>query len=198
MELLSVAQKYQMGTALSHIRATVSQQNSLPSGLEKALHIYALAQKYGLRPEALQSARAIFLKHSMTIEDLENKLDIMPCASLYELLEYHKIVRAFLELDLRIFGMTCARETIAGVRCTEVCSRIPGWLYLYIKSIGTNLNLFDTTEFNIAMARHIKANAKETCCECASISSQNLRNFWEALTSVVDGSFKKVSVVDIL
>ena len=62
----------------------------------------------------------------------------------------------------------------------------------------TNLNMFDSAEFNIAMARHIKAKAKETCCECASISSQTLRDFWEALTSVLDGSFKKVSMVDIL
>ncbi|KAF8472356.1 hypothetical protein DFH94DRAFT_766373 [Russula ochroleuca] len=53
MELLSVAQKYQMETALTHIRGSVAQQNSLPTCLEPALHIYALAQEYGLRPEAL-------------------------------------------------------------------------------------------------------------------------------------------------
>ena len=122
----------------------------------------------------------------------------MPCASLYEILKYHRGVRAVIALDLGVFRITCARGTVAGVRCTELCSRIPGWLYLYIRSIGTNLNLFDSAEFNIAMARHINAKPKECCCECASISSQTLRNFWEALTSVVDGSFKKVSMVDIL
>ncbi|KAF8472374.1 hypothetical protein DFH94DRAFT_602970, partial [Russula ochroleuca] len=53
MELLPVAQKYQMRTAPTHIRGSVSLQNSLPTGLQPALHIYALAQKYGLRQEAL-------------------------------------------------------------------------------------------------------------------------------------------------
>ena len=53
MELLSVAQNYQVGTALSHMRASISQQNSLPTGLKQALHIYSLAQKHGLRREAL-------------------------------------------------------------------------------------------------------------------------------------------------
>ena len=53
MELLSVAQKYQMESALTHIRGSIARQNSLPTRLEPALHIYALAQKYGLRPEAL-------------------------------------------------------------------------------------------------------------------------------------------------
>jgi len=58
MELLSVAQKYQMDTVLVHIRS-IARQNPLPTQLEPALHIYALAQKYGLRSEALQTARTI-------------------------------------------------------------------------------------------------------------------------------------------
>jgi hypothetical protein len=95
MELLSVAQKYQMETVLVHIRAIIARQNPLPTHLEPALHIYALAQKYGLRPEALQSAR-IIMKHSMTIEDLKDKLDIMPGASLYELRKYYERVRTIL------------------------------------------------------------------------------------------------------
>ena len=201
MELLSVAQKYQMGTALSHIRATVGQQNSLPSRLEQDLHIYALAQKYGLRPEALQSARAIFLKQSMTIEDFDDMLVNMPGASLYELWKYHERVRVIFTTDLAEFRRSCAHGVILGLRCTEMSismfARIPTWLYLYIKSIEANPTLFDSAEFNITMARHIKEKAKETGCECASVFSQTMRNFWEALTSVVDGSFKKVSVVDI-
>jgi hypothetical protein len=105
MELLSVAQKHQMGTTLTHILKSVTQQNSLPTSLEPLLHIYALAQKYGLWPEALQAARAIFLKYLMTtFEDFNNKLDIMPGASLYELLKYHERVRAILTLDLTELG----------------------------------------------------------------------------------------------
>src|SRR5258707_292179 len=75
MELLSVAQRYQMDSVLTHIRDRIARQNSLPTGLEPALRIYSLAQKYGLRPEALQTARTI-LNYSITIEDLVNKLDI--------------------------------------------------------------------------------------------------------------------------
>jgi hypothetical protein len=47
------------------------------------------------------------------------------------------------------------------------------------------------------MARHIMDKANEAGCECASIPSQTMRDFWEALASVVDGSLEKVSIVDI-
>jgi hypothetical protein len=48
MELLSVAQKYQMDSVLTHIRDRIARQNSLPTDLEPALRIYALAQEYEL------------------------------------------------------------------------------------------------------------------------------------------------------
>jgi hypothetical protein len=60
----------------------------MPTCLGPALHIYALAQKYGLRLEALQTARTI-LNYPMTIEDFDDKLDIISGASLYELWKYH-------------------------------------------------------------------------------------------------------------
>ena len=194
MELLSVAQKYQMGTTLTHIRGSISQQNLLlPSGIEQALHIYALAQNYGLRPEALRMARAIFLKQTMTIEDFSNKPDIMPCTSLYELLKYHKEVRAILASDLEEFTVS-ARGMITDLRCTKLSfSQTLSWLDRYIESIGNYPNLFDYAEFNNAMARHIKDNANEPVCMCASIPGQTISNFWDALAPVVDSSFVKVS-----
>jgi hypothetical protein len=199
MELLSVAQKYQMGTVLAHIRGSIAQQNSLPTRLEPALHIYALAQKHGLRPEALQTARAIFLKHSMTIEDFDDMLDIMPGASLYELWKYHERVREILASDLTEFRMSRARGTTTDLRCTELgSSQIPSWLDQYIESIGEDPSLFDPTELSIAMACHVNDNANELGCECASIPYYTMRNFWEAFASVVDGSFDKVSDVDML
>jgi hypothetical protein len=195
MELLSVAQRYQMGTALTHIRGSIARHNLLPTHIESALHIYALAQKYGLRPEALQAARAIILQQSMTIEDFGNKLDILPGASLYELWKYHERVRAILSSDLTEFRMSCARGTITDLRCTELSSsQVPSWLDDYIESIGKTPNLFDAAELNIAMVRHIKARPS---CECASITSHTIHDFWRALTSVVQESFQKVSVFDI-
>ena len=195
MELLSVAQKYQMGDALTHIRGSIARRNSLPTRLEPALHIYALAQKHGLRPEALQAARTI-LNYPMTIEEFDNKLGIIPGASLYELWKYRERVRTFLASDLTAFRNSCARSTITGLRCVEFSSaQIPKWLDNYIESIGKTPNLFDPAELNIAMARHIKEMTNGNRCECALMPSQTIRNFWEALTSVVDSSFKKVSLV---
>jgi hypothetical protein len=196
MELLSVAKKYQMDPVLDHIRGSIARHSLLPTRLEPALHFYALAQKYGLRPEALQSARAVFLKQPMTIEDFENKLDIMPGASLYELWKHHERVRAILASDLSVFTLSGAHGTITGLRCTELSSsQIPSWLDQYIESIGKTPNLFDSAELNIAMVRHTKVN--KPGCECASIPSQTIRDFWEALSSVVHVSFQKVGVVDI-
>ena len=202
MELLFVAQKYRMGIALTHIRGSIARQNSLPTRLEPALHMYALAQKYGLRPEALQAARTILLKQSMTIEDLDDKLDTMPGASLYELLKYHERVRAILASDLTEFRMSSGHGTITGFRCTELSSsQIPCWLDHYICSLEKAPNLFDLFEFNAAMARHIadRGASEGLHCDCASIPGQTrtIREFWEALASVIDGSFEKVSVVDV-
>jgi hypothetical protein len=159
--------------------------------------MYALAQKYGLRQEALQTARAIFMKQSMTLESFDNlnKLDIMPGASLYGLWKYHERVRTILASDLSEFTVSCARGTITGLRCIELSSsQIPTWLDHYTESIGDTPKLFDFAELNFAMARHIKDKANEVSCECASIPSQTIREFWEALESVVYDSFEKVSV----
>jgi BTB/POZ domain len=196
MELISVAQKYQMETVLVHIRGSIARQNPLPTHLEPALHIYALAQKYGLRAEALQTARAI-LKQWITIEDFDNKLETMPGASLYELWKYQERVRIILALDLTEFRESGAHGTITGLQCTKFSSsRIPLWLDQYIESIAKTPKLFDTSELNIAMSRHTR-DADARSCECAFIPSQTIRDFWEALASVVHGSFKKVSGVDV-
>ena len=198
MELLSLAQKYQMGTTLTHIRGSIARQNPLPTGLDSLLRIYALAQKYGLRPEGLQTAQAIFLKQSMTIEDFDDKLDTMSGASLYELWKYHEKVRKILASDLTEFRESCAGGTITGLRCAELSSsQIPRWLDQYIESIGESPNLFYYGGFNIVMVRHVKDKSGEPGCECASVSSQTINEFWEALASVIHGVFEKVRMVNI-
>jgi hypothetical protein len=199
MELLSVAQKYQMGTVLIHIRGSIARQNPVPTHLEPALRIYSLAQKYGLRPEALQTARNI-LQHSMTIENFDDMLDIIPGASLYELWKYYEGVQAILASDLTKFRGSAAHGMIRGIRCTahsSESSQVPSWIDDYIESIGRSPNLFDPVEFNTAMLSHINATAARNTCECASIPSRTIRNFWEALASVVHGSYDRVSFVDV-
>ena len=196
MELLFVAQMYQMGTVLLHIRGSIAQQYPPPTDLEPALRVYSLAQKYGLRREALQTARTI-LGYPMTIENFDNKLDSMPGASLYELWKYHERVRAILGPDLTEFRTSGARGTVTGFRCEEYSSsHIPQWVDQYIESIGNAPNLLDLIEFNIAMARHIKrAKGGKRSCECASVSRQTICDFWAVLASIVRGSFEKASVV---
>jgi hypothetical protein len=87
MELLFVTQKFRMGSLLIHTQDRIARQYPLPLPLpirlEPALRIYSFAQKYGLRPEALQTARAIS-NFSTTFDDLDGKLDIISCASLYD------------------------------------------------------------------------------------------------------------------
>jgi hypothetical protein len=197
MELLSVAQTYQMDSVLTRIRDTIARHHPLPTGLEPALRLYTLAQKYGLLQEALQAARTI-LNYPLIIEDLDNSLDIMPSASLYELWKYYERVRAILASDLSEFRTYAPYDTITGLCCAGLGLQIPSWLVDYIESIGKSPNLFDSAELNIAMARHIKDKAREPSCECASIPSQAIHKFWEALASAVHGSYEKVSAVDIL
>jgi len=119
----------------------------------------------------------------------------MPGTSLYELWKYYEGVRTILALDLTEFRESGARGMLRGLRCTELSSsQIPSWVDQYIASMGNAPNLFDPLELNIAMTRHIK-NRGNSGCECGSMSSQTIHEFWEALVSVVNGSFEKVSVM---
>ncbi|KAI9433734.1 hypothetical protein H4582DRAFT_1798479, partial [Lactarius indigo] len=91
LELLAVAQKYQMDSVMTHIRGAISRQD--PSFLrpESALRVYFLAQQHQLYQEALQAAR-VTLRLSMTIEDLGDKLEFPGStgAYLHELWKYHQ------------------------------------------------------------------------------------------------------------
>ena len=200
MELLSVAQKYQMEATLSHIRASIAQQNLLPTDLYPALHLYALAQMYSLRPEALQAAQSI-LKYPMTIEMFYEKLDIVPGTFLHALWKYHRRVRAILASDIAEFRRSGAHGTITGLRCIKLSSsKTPLWLDQYMESIAITAQCphnLDFTGLHIALVQHIKYKAKNSSCKCASIPGQTIRQFWTALVSVIKGSFKKVIVVDM-
>ncbi|KAI9445829.1 hypothetical protein BJY52DRAFT_1127971, partial [Lactarius psammicola] len=98
MELLSVAQKYQMDSVLAHIRGAIARQDPPFIRPETALHVYFLSQQHELRQEALQAAR-VTLRLSMVIEDLGDKLEFpgMTGAYLYELWNYHQRVRTDLK-----------------------------------------------------------------------------------------------------
>ncbi|KAH9167989.1 hypothetical protein EDB89DRAFT_2232052 [Lactarius sanguifluus] len=200
MELLAVAQKYQMDAVMTHIRDAISRQDLPFLRPETALHIYLLAQQHGLRPEVLQAAR-VTLRLPMIIKDLGSKLDFsgMTGASLHELWKYHQQVRADLKLSVLEFRNSGLPDVVKCLRCssrhTGVANSFPQWLDNYIKSIAGDIPLFDLIEFENTRARHIKFEIANTYyfpgCSCADISSQVIRIFWEALTAVVHGTIDK-------
>jgi len=199
MELLSVANKYQMVSVMGHIRNSINRKDILFPQRDTTLLVYSLAQTYGLRLEAFRAANEM-LMYPVDIEDMDAKLDTMSGASLYELWKYHKIVRDILASKLKKFRTSgaSASGTLAGLRCAESSSsHIPRWLDVYIKSIGEDPKLFDLVEFNIALVRHVGDSARSNGCACASITSQTIHNFWQALKSVYISSLVKVCVVDV-
>ncbi len=199
MELLAVAQKYQIDSVLARIRGAISRQDPPFIRPETALHVYFLAQKYELHQEALQAAR-VTLRLSMTIEGLEDKLDFpgMTGAYLHELWKYHERVRTDLKSGVLEFRNSGLPDDVKTLFCTAPRSQnevayghsFPQWLDDYIKSIAEALHLFDLIEFENARARHIK-HYSQTCL-CVDISSQVIRAFWEALTAVVHRTTEKV------
>jgi hypothetical protein len=58
LELLSVAQKYEMATTLARIRDCASRRDPSFISAETALRVYSLAWNYGLREETILAARA--------------------------------------------------------------------------------------------------------------------------------------------
>ncbi|KAH8996572.1 hypothetical protein EDB83DRAFT_2475055, partial [Lactarius deliciosus] len=99
LELLSVAEKYRMTTALIRIRDCASRRDPPIICPENALDVYCLASKYGLLKETLEAAE-VTLKSPMTIEDLEDRLDTMPGVALYKLWKYRQRVLENLDMSL--------------------------------------------------------------------------------------------------
>jgi len=204
LELLSVAQKYQMEIVLALIRERIVHYHPLPTGLEPALRIYSLAQTCGLRPEALQAAR-IIASYPMTIEDFDNIFNVIPGSHLHELWKYHEQIRLVLKSDLK--GFIVSRHGARRILTKTYCSKLyggnyylPGWLCEYVESIGKSPGLLHLVEFSLAMtsgSHHRRKGDEERDCNCASesIPSQTIRDFWVALESVINGSFKKVNMV---
>ena len=131
----------------------------------------------------------------MSIEDLEDKLDVMPGAALYELWKYYKTVPTILASDLTEFKAFDSRGAIAGLGCTASnSSPIPRWLDEYLEAIRDAPHLFAFIEFNAALGRHVCQRKQDGyhICACLSIPSKAIRNFWENLTSVVHNSIENV------
>jgi hypothetical protein len=203
IELLAVAQKYQMDSVMSHIRGAISRQDAPFIRPDTAFHIYFLAQENELREEALQAAR-VTLRLPMTIESLEDKLDFpgRTGASLHELWKYHERVRTDLKSALIEFRSSGLPDDVKSLSCTRpqhrgtttLVSSFPEWIDEYINSIAGTPHQFDRIVFENTWLHHIQSHVYVSygsysptaqICQCASIPSQVIRTFWEALTSVV-------------
>lgn len=190
MELLSMAQRYQMASTLDHIRGSIMREKP-PSTRRSALCTYSLAQHYGLRREALLAAQDL-LKYPVLIEDMA---DLVHGASLHELWKYYETFRVILKQDLTIFKTSRGPDAWRHRHCVESSSfPIPRWLDDYIDSIGDAPNLFDLFEFNETLVSH--TSGSQNRCMCRFVSRWKIREFWKALASVIHGSFKKVSVAN--
>ena len=209
MKLLSVAQMYKMNVVLTHIRNDIARQEPPFIREDTAYLIYSLAQKHGLRTEALEAARCTLSFSSMTIEDLakEKKLDMMPGVFLYELWKYHQRVRLNLTSDIEEFRQSNALKILGDLSCNAPSPFVtrPYWLHSYISDIGRiRVPAFlDFTDFQVGLTKHItksdlNRNTKGGCASCSSITRKNMRKFWDALTATVYRCIAKVSVIYVV
>ncbi|KAH8984199.1 hypothetical protein EDB86DRAFT_162989 [Lactarius hatsudake] len=183
MELLSVAQKYEMSSILTHIRGSLALQDPPFIRRENAFLAYSVARRYGLRKEAIQAAR-LTLKFTPTVES--PKFGVIPGAHIHELWNYHKAVRAQLLSDLSLPGAAAAFNALDGLKCTR-----PTWIQTYVRSIIDSPSLFDPIEFQMALARHTtntndpSGNSVVGCPYCTNIPVETMRIFWTTLASAV-------------
>ena len=212
MDLLAGAQKYRMGSVLSHIRGIIARQDPPFIRPETAFHIYFLAQQHELHQEALQAAR-VTLRLPMIVEELGDKFEFygMTGAYLHALWKYHVRVRTDLKSGLLEFKNSGLPKAMKGMRCKKHppltnyligpdgvsiewyldSYTFPLWLDDYFGSIADSPHLFDIISFENARARHFQ-NKTYSSCSCVYMSSQVIRTFWEALTAVVHGAIEKV------
>ncbi|KAH9058190.1 hypothetical protein EDB87DRAFT_1627047, partial [Lactarius vividus] len=201
LELLSVAEKYRMTTALVRIRDYASRRDPPFICLKNALHVYRLASNYGLLKETLEAAEGT-LKSPMSIEDLEDKLDTVSGVPLYKLWTYRQRVLENLYVSLiseyfdsrvyRILGdanLYCVELTDYGSEQTE----IPLWLDQYLESIPRDPSCFDLTTFHLTLSSHVSPTGS-SCENCTSIPHETIREFWTALTALVRECTRKAEL----
>jgi hypothetical protein len=196
MELLSVAQKYKMSSVIDHIRGSLSLQDPPFIHIENALLAYSLAQRYGLRHEAIQAAR-LTLKFRVTLTIEDN----MPGAYLHELWKHHQRVRAQLRLTLPSCGAGVALNTF---KCSLYGTGPPNWVHSYINSITENPAFFDPTELQVVLIRHYTSTTNDFgktvggCSLCTNIPAETMRTFWTTLAATIHRSMEKVSIIYVI
>jgi hypothetical protein len=195
LELLSVAQKYEMTTTLTRIRDCASRHNPNFVCAKTALDVYSLAWKYELLEEAIPAAEQT-LKAPMTIDNYEDKLDVMPITALCELWYYRVQVLDNLDKSFETeFSKSDVYQNLANIGCVEIDkSGIPLWLGRFLGSVLQNPARLDLITFHLALSSHISSSSGG-CEQCVSIPGKTIREFWAALTAFVHENIKKVSLL---
>ncbi len=194
MELLSIAQKYEMDTVIDHIRGTLSLQNPPFIHKDNTFLAYSLAQRYGLRREVVQAAR-LTLQFTLTIEKFQ---DVVPGAYLHELWNYHQRFQAQLKSGP---PLSSAAGVLNAFKCPQSHTGPPGWIHSFIVSIIQDPTLFDPIEFQLALMRHTMAtvdrfgNPRAGCIICTQIPAEEFRTFWTTLADMFHRGMEKVGTI---
>ena len=197
LELLSVAKKYEMNHVLAHIRGSMSLRDPPLICRSNALRVYSLAQKYGLRQEVVQAAR-LTVRSTLTVENLEDKLDVMPGDHLHELWKYHRRLREKLVFHVDEFRRSSAYRALNGLNCVLLSRfEIPKWIDDYICSIASTPSSFNLFEFQSALARHVsgrdKTQGKQCSSLCTCLPEEAMDKFWTGLTAFVNANMEEVT-----
>ena len=201
MELLGVAQKYQMNSVLTRMRGTIARKDP-PFILPETAHdIYFLAQTYGLYEEVIQAAR-VTLRLPMVLEDM---LDFPGLTGPYlrELWKYHQRVRSDLKSGVLEFRNSGLPDDVKHLRCEILDPVVESplspqpWLDEYIESIADEPHLFDPVEFEDEWTCHIqeaaaRSSESKPLCSCADLPSELRRGLWKALSNFVYTTIEKV------
>ncbi|KAH9174340.1 hypothetical protein EDB89DRAFT_1952349 [Lactarius sanguifluus] len=147
MELLSAAQKYEMSSVLAHMRLCLAQRDPPFIHKDNAFRAYSLAQKYGLRQEAVNAAQ-LTLRFVLTFRDLdgilEGKLDIMPGTYLHELWTFHERFRTCVRTDLQGFRNSSASSMKAWVQHVKGSTGCPYCGGIFSEDVRTVWRGIDT------------------------------------------------------
>jgi hypothetical protein len=193
IKLLSAAQSYRMDAVLSHIRNHMAQQDPPFIREENSLLAFSLAQKHGLRREAFQAALSTLKLPTFAIESLEERLETMPCASLYALWQYRQRIRnKFMPLVREDIPSNQESPQGSGSsRCTHLAgSGVPNWLDRYISSIESNPSFLSLSRFHMASRDHVRSSSKVNGSKCFRCATMDIPELWAALN---DSSITEVS-----
>ena len=209
MELLTVAQKYQMDLVLDLIRRSIARQAPPFIRPETAFHIYFLARKHELHHEALQAAQ-FTLRLPTDVDDLGDRLDFsdMTGTYLYELWKYQERVRTDIKSSHLEFRESDLPECVKDLPCRKspgFLKLCPEWLDNYIKSIADAPHLFNFISFKDAWAHHtgVQNHGKNNyishpICPCMDTEfSQVISTFWDALTAFIHDTIELVRRITV-